>query len=67
MRWKTLLSILSFLILIILVFNWLGVGGEKIIIKETGDTFSIELESNPSTGYDWQVDFGSLKQVLLRK
>lgn len=57
MRFKTLLGILSALIFIVLIFNWFGVGGEKIRTAEVGDTFLIELESSPTTGYTWQADF----------
>ena len=38
----------------------------KIIEMNVGDTFSIELEGNPSTGYTWEVadmDIAVLKQV----
>jgi len=38
----------------------------KIIEMNIGDTFSVELEGNPSTGYTWEVadmDIAVLKQV----
>ena len=38
----------------------------QTIEMNVGDTFSVELESNPSTGYSWQVaamDNAVLKQI----
>lgn len=32
-----------------------------------GETFSIELESNPTTGYEWHADFDSNKVKLKEK
>ncbi len=67
MRWKTLISILAFLILIVLVFNWLGVGGKRMIITEKGKTFSVSLESDPTISYDWQAEYNSEKLSLESK
>lgn len=35
------------------------------IIAGVGDPFVIELEGNPTTGYEWQLQFDSDKIVLL--
>ena len=32
---------------------------QKIIKVKLGDVFEVSLDSNPSTGYQWDVDFDS--------
>lgn len=39
---------------------------DKIETK-VGEEFSIELESNPTTGYQWQEDFNTRKLKLVDK
>jgi inhibitor of cysteine peptidase len=39
---------------------------EKIDAK-IGEVFTIELESNPTTGYQWQENFDESKVKLLKK
>jgi len=38
---------------------------DKSIKAKTGETFAIELEANPTTGYQWQADVDPEKVKLL--
>jgi inhibitor of cysteine peptidase len=40
---------------------------DKLIKTKIGETFTIELESNPTTGYQWQEKFDETKLKLLEK
>ena len=38
---------------------------DRRIVANSGDTFVIELEGNPTTGYEWQLEFDQDKLELL--
>jgi inhibitor of cysteine peptidase len=40
---------------------------DKLIKTKIGEIFTIELESNPTTGYQWQESFDETKVKLLEK
>lgn len=40
-------------------------GTSSVVCKSVGDTFAIELQSNPSTGYSWSCASDSLRYVEL--
>lgn len=40
---------------------------DELINSKVGETFSIELEGNPTTGYQWQEKFDEEKVKLLDK
>lgn len=56
---KVILGILA--VVVIAVVVWVvSQGGEENVIKvNNGDSFTISLESNPTTGYHWMPDFNA--------
>ncbi len=65
MRWygkmrQKILGIGILIIISIVLIAWFGFMSPGDTIKtKKGDTFSISLESNPTTGYSWQPQFDS--------
>lgn len=40
---------------------------DREIVASVGESFTIELEGNPSTGYQWQVQFDPRKVRLVNR
>jgi len=62
--------IIIILIVIIGVVWWLLTkqeASQEEIKTKNGENFSIVLEANPTTGYEWQVDFDSVYLELVEK
>lgn len=66
MKWKTITVVIFILMGVVFIFHLLGVGGGRIINAELGDNFTIELESNPTTGYKWYADYNKEKLGLVK-
>lgn len=50
-----LVNILFVILILLLLFSFPAYCKEDLIIVNAGDTFKIELKSNPTTGYLWQL------------
>ena len=61
MNKKLILGAGILIIISIFLIAWFGfmspLGAGDTIKVKNGDTFSVVLPSNPTTGYSWQVDF----------
>ena len=60
---KKIVGIGILIIISLVLIAWFGfmspLGTGDTIKVDKGGTFSVSLESNPTTGYSWQVDFDS--------